>query len=352
MSKESVTKPGKGLSEFITEHAPTPEIEHLQTELRIAQRKLAKARKELGGSRLLAQEVADSIVAAKPLKIRYKKQPGKGDPITCVMHLTDLHDGAVIEADETSGRNEFNPDILGQRLQTYVDKVLDHVGTNRAGYKIPNLHILLTGDYIEGDIHFETAVTNAYPPPVQAVEIGYKIAAVVEGCAPHFENVQVDMITTDNHSRLTRKNQYAQGGKNNYGYVAASIVKERLRNLKNVEFRMHPSQTMLVDVAGTRYLCLHGHQIRGHAGIPYYGFDRRLMMEAIAVLQVPDQHFRKMLTGHYHVACDTMWWGIGGCASGTNAFDRGNGRHAQAHQTSWFVHPRHGEFGWSRFWME
>src|SRR3546814_1528056 len=44
-------------------------------------------------------------------------------------------------------------------------------------------------------------------------------------------------------------------------------------------------------------------------------------------------------------------WQLGGSLSGTNAFDHANGRHCKAHQTGWFVHPEHGEFDWTRWWL-
>src|SRR3990167_9749535 len=89
--------------------------------------------------------------------------------------------------------------------------------------------------------------------------------------------------------------------------------------------------------------------MRGWAGKPYYGFDRRVAMEAVKRMGVPEVAFTKLIFGHFHTATNEKDWQLGGSLSGTNAFDHSNGRHCKAHQTSWYVHPEHGEFDWTRW---
>ena len=59
----------------------------------------------------------------------------------------------------------------------------------------------------------------------------------------------------------------------------------------------------------------------------------------------------KMVIGHFHSALNQQDWMIGGSLSGTDANDHKEGRHSLPHQTAWFVHPSHGEFSWTRFWL-
>lgn len=257
----------------------------------------------------------------------------------------------MTKKDEVDGFGEFNPDIFTQRLLLLGTNVIEHAKVQRAGYNIPRLHILGTGDYISGDIHEELKVTNAYPAPVQAVNCGYKLGALVHMLAPYFESVTVDMITLDNHGRMTRKNQSSQGGENNWGYVVAHIVKQYVSRIPNVDVRIHAKASALVNIGSERYLLFHGHQIKGWAGLPYYGFDRRIAMEAVKRMGVPEAAFTKMVMGHFHVAVDAPHWLIGGSLSGTNAFDHSQGRHSRAHQTSWLVHAKHGQFAFTRWWL-
>lgn len=341
----------KTIADFKSAHSPDQEVVHLRTQVQDLERKLRAEKDTTGEARILALALTEALEAARPPKMVYKAPAKSSSPITCVMHLTDLHEGEVTKKDEVDGFGEFNPDIFTERLQKFGQAVIAQTQVHRAGYHIPNLHILGTGDYISGDIHEELKVTNAYPAPEQAVNAGLKIGALVEMLAPHFQTVTADMITLDNHGRMTKKNQSSQGGENNFGYIVTHLVKQYTSKIRNVTINIHAKASALVPIGPERYLLFHGHQIKGWAGLPYYGFDRRIAMEAVKRMGVPEAAFTKMVMGHFHVAVDAPHWVIGGSLSGTNAFDHGCGRHSQAHQTSWLVHPKHGQFNFTRYWL-
>ncbi|MHB1702150.1 MAG: hypothetical protein ACYCSN_18855 [Acidobacteriaceae bacterium] len=340
------------LDELQSKFNPDQEVEHLRAQVEALEKSLKKERLATGEARLNAIQLTEAIREATPSKMVYA--PSKADkktPITCVLHLTDLHNGEITKKDEVDGFGEFNPEIFTQRLQRLGERLIEFVNVQRSGYNIPHLHILGTGDYVSGDIHEELKVTNAYPAPVQAVRAGYDLGALTAMLAPHFETVTTDWITSDNHGRLTRKNQAAEGGLNNWGYVVAHASARHVSALPNVKVNIHAKPSALVRIGSERYLCFHGHEIKGWAGIPYYGFDRRAAMEAVKRMGVADAAFTKMVFGHFHVAVNTLLYNSGGSLSGTNTFDHASGRHARAHQTSWLVHPEHGEFGFTRWWL-
>jgi hypothetical protein len=341
----------RSIADFKSAHSPDQEVVHLRAKVSELERKLAVEKDATGEARIITLALTEAIQAVQPSKMEYRAGKVAGEPVTHVLQLTDLHNGEVTKRDEVDGFGEFNPDVFDARLKMLGEKVLDQTRVLRAGYNVPRLHILGTGDYISGDIHEELQVTNAYPAPVQAVTCGLRLGALVEMMAPHFEFVTFDLITLDNHGRMGRKNQAAEGGENNWGYVVAHIIKQYLGRHSNVEVRIHAKASALVQIGTERYLLFHGHQIKGWAGIPYYGFDRRVAMEAVKRMGVPEAAFTKMVIGHFHTAMDSPNWLIGGSLSGTNAFDHGSGRHAPAHQTSWLVHPKHGQFSWTRWWL-
>jgi len=344
-------KLGRSIEEFKSRHAPEQEVVHLRAKVADLERRLNAEKDATGEARVISIALTEAIEAVAPQKMEYRPQKSSSSPITMTLHLTDLHNGEVTKKDEVDGFGSFSPAIFDARLQDLGRKVLAQSAVLRAGYNIPKLHILGTGDYISGDIHEELQVTNAYPAPVQAVTCGLRLGALVEMLAPHFADVQFDMITLDNHGRMGRKNQAAEGGENNWGYVVAHIVKQYLGRHANVQVNIHAKASALVPIGSERYLLFHGHQIKGWAGIPYYGFDRRVAMEAVKRMNAQDSGFTKMVIGHFHTAMDSPNWLIGGSLSGTNAFDHGAGRHAPAHQTSWLVHPSHGQFCWTRWWL-
>jgi hypothetical protein len=108
----------------------------------------------------------------------------------------------------------------------------------------------------------------------------------------------------------------------------------------------------LVEAAGRKYLIGHGDGILGTWGIPFYGIDRKVGREAKARRAMPDRQFDRIVIGHFHTGTDHEDWLIGGSLSGTDENDHKCGRHSKAHQTSWATHPKHGEFGFTRWYLD
>jgi len=161
--------------------------------------------------------------------------------------------------------------------------------------------------------------------------------------SPHFDRVVIDAILCDNHGRLTKKLQHKQGGYNTANYPLAIITELMLRDHSNVEVNIYPREQQVVSVKGRNYLICHGHQIRGWAGFPYYGIERKVGKEAAKRMD-SDVPFHLMVLGHFHAPLAHPWYWIGGSASGTDAYDHSAGRHSPPIQSAWFVHPKHGEF--------
>lgn len=299
------------------------------------------------------EAVKYAVEAAEPVEFKEptELEDGSRSPCEMVVHLTDWHYGMVQEPGEVDGFGRCNPNIVTRRVEELAHKLLTKVQAQRAGYHVPVLRVICTGDFISGDIHPELQITNAFPTPVQAVRAGYLLGSFLAYLAPVFEKVEWDFITLDNHSRLTKKVQFSQGGLNSFGYIVAEVAAQHVRKYKNIIPHIHTKPSALVTVGPEKYLAFHGHQIRGWSGKPYYGFDRRAAMEAIKRMGVPEQAFTKMLMGHFHHAFNGDVWMLGGSLTGTDALDHSSGRFSKPHQTSWFVHPVHGEFDWTRWWL-
>lgn len=353
MSKKNVVPEfGNDALAFKREHAPEADVVYLRRRVQELEAKLATERGSKGEIMEILHDFKGALADAVPPILAYKASAtGLGSPLTHVLHLTDWHYGAVVKKDEVDGFGEFNPEIAEARVHDLGSRIIRFTDVVRNGYDIPDLHIIVTADMISGGIHQELLVTNAFPEPVQAVRCGYLFGAMLAMFAPHYANVKVDFVTLDNHGRLTRKPQAAEGGLNNWCYVVAEIAKQYTSNLENVHVNIHAKPSALVVVGPERYLCTHGHQIKAWAGIPYYGLDRRVAMEAVKRMGLPEVAFTKLVTGHLHHAVDGMAWNLGGSLSGTDAFDHSCGRHAPPHQTSWLVHPTHGEFAFTRWWL-
>ena len=335
------------IQDIIDEADPPEEVRSLRKQVQDLEARLDEYKREHGSVVGMVRDMIEKVKIIPAPKINYKKPSAKKveSPIALVVHNTDWHMGSVQEDDEIEGFNKFSPEELRIRIiDRLVPRVLTWAELHRSNYDVDECRIIVTGDMISGDIHDELRVTNAFPAPVQVVECGMLLAEQVSLFSTHFKKVVVDIILVDNHGRLTRKPQHKEGGYNTFNYPLAFICKQQLRDHKNVTVNMYPREQQIVNVKGRDYLILHGHQIRGWAGIPFYGFDRKVGKEAAKRMLKKIARFDRMITGHYHAPLQHPLYWIGGSPQGTDAFDHSQGRHAEPIQSAWFVHTKHGEF--------
>lgn len=336
------------VSEVKSRVDPPNELRDLRTENAGLRRKVSGLKQEVGHLDNYFQDIKESLQAAGPVKI-VPYTPAKsvkvGSPCTLVAHFTDWHYGARQESDEIEGMGEFNVAHCSNRVLNLAHDILDWVQVHRHGYEVPKAAVIVTGDLISGDIHDELRITNELPSPAQAVGAARLLANVVGVLAANFPEVVVHFIVADNHSRLTKKPIAKEEGLNSHNYVVGEMAKAYLTNQKNVAFNVYPRFQQIIEVERQRYLIMHGHGVMGWMGFPYYGIERRIAREAIVRMNQPDfRKFHKVIMGHWHTPMEHPQYWIGGSVSGTDAYDRKNGRVSKPTQTAWFVHPKHGEF--------
>jgi len=352
-------KESMSVDEFKDKIEPPQEVIHLRKRVSDLETKILSIREGEGALKELIHSLGKAVEIAVPFPTLYKPQDiAVRSPVEAALQCTDWHYGANQEADEIERFGEFSPAICEERvLDKLVPTYVNWVEQHRKAYQCDTLRVLSTGDLISGDIHDELKITNSFPTPVQSVKVAYLFSDMIQALAPFFKNVVVDFVTADNHGRLTKKPQSKEEGLNNFGYVIAHLAKERLKTHKNVQFNIHSVMQAVIHIQGMSYLMMHGHQVQGWAGIPFYGIERKVGKEAQKRLRALPQlreavRFDKLLIGHFHTPSNMEDWMIGGSLSGTDAYDHKNGRYSRPTQTGWFVHPKHGEFDWTRFRLD
>lgn len=333
---------------------PTQTERHLKSEIARLERALAGRKRDGGQITDAMQDILAAVRVEKPPKLVAPKPTSEKveSPVVHVVHLTDWHIGEVVNKEHVEEFGEANYEIACGRINRLLQSVCNKTALMRHSYNVPCCHIVGTADWISGDIHDELVRTNEFPAPVQAVKAGFLLGSFIREISAHFQQVNVDLLPAGNHDRITRKPQSADGALNSYGYVTCEIARQAVAQCANVTVKVHHALSKVIQVGGQRYLVAHGDGIKGTWGIPFYGIERKKQKEAMARMNMkPEKHFDKILIGHFHEALNHQHWMIGGSLTGTNEFDHKEGRHCRPHQTSWFLHPKHGEFSWNRWWL-
>ena len=338
------------------------EKQQLRREINEKDLALKEYRKEHGRLEVFFNRIISHIDPISPLDSVFEKMYQKNHQVSetrviPVKHITDSHMGAVQESDEIEQFNEFNPGICDKRNLGFTQGFIDWVLLHRGVYNIPDCHVIFTGDLISGDIHDELRVTNAFPAPEQVVRAARVHARQLALLASYFETVTVDFLTEDNHSRLTKKPQSKEAGKNSYGYLIGKMIEAYIANHENIQFNIHAMNEKVIQVSTLNYLITHMHGVHAWMGIPWYGIERKLAREATArqsiimndVTRAREIGFNKIVHGHFHTPFDSALYSCGGSISGTDAYDHKNGRHAEPSQSAWMIHPNWGEFNRTNF---
>lgn len=135
-------------------------------------------RREHGKLQLFFEEVVNAIEPIPAREPIVMEGVRRGSPVVPVLHLTDIHMGAVQDPNEIEGFNAYSPEIADNRAADLTARWLNWVNYQRKAYKIDEAAVIITGDIISGDIHEELRTTNAFPSPVQVARFQFLIGTI------------------------------------------------------------------------------------------------------------------------------------------------------------------------------
>jgi hypothetical protein len=176
---------------------------------------------------------------------------------------------------------------------------------------------------VSGIIHEELVETSDGTLMDWLIDGARLFAAAFRQLAAEFPSVRVEWHF-GNHGRVTQKVRYKRRWVN-FDYLLGHMIALHLADQPNISFRNHKSFWSLCEVQGTHMLNLHGDNIRGWQGIPYYGINRAV--GNLSALLKGRHSFDVVNLGHFHQSgllermdCDVV---INGSAIGGNEFSIG-----------------------------
>lgn len=246
-------------------------------------------------------EAVDSAVRGAIATIDIKPVPksklkaGKGKEEVAVALLSDMQTGKVTP--------DYNSDVARERVMRYAEKIVRLTEIQRADHPVRHCVVPMLGDMLEGcDIFpgqqwlidstlyrqvFETT------PSILVDFLRYLLA--------HFDTVRVEAVQ-GNHGRIGRRGVF--GPEDNTDRMVYRLVQMLMRDEPRLTFNMadpvgERAWYKVMEIGSYRAMLIHGDQIRGSMGFPWYGLGKKA--HAWASGGIPES-FNDLMMGHYHQA--------------------------------------------------
>lgn len=277
------------------------EVELLQHRVKELESKLRKDRKSNVYDERVARAVEENLAKIKP-KFSPRPLPKSKASKTkheFVLDWSDLHAGEVVSHEETGGLNEYDWEIMLQRLGR-LREALASYQDNRP-YPVQKLYIFALGDMLSGNIHAELEATNEIPLSEATVQLGADGAEWIRSLTEMFAEIEVHGVV-GNHPRAHKK-PWAKQGYDNADWTAYHIMSQTLKGNDRITFDIPKANQHRVMVADRwANLLWHGDGVRSSMpGIPWGGVSRRVnaLRAQYAAANMPIDYFHN---GHFHMA--------------------------------------------------
>jgi predicted phosphodiesterase len=177
----------------------------------------------------------------------YVDRESTKDMIVC---LSDLHIGQTF--DNKFGK--YNSDIAKERLEEYLDKIVE-IGET---HNIENVYVALLGDLLSGNIHLSIQVSNRENIIDQIKLSAEYIANFCMELAERFKHVNVFGVS-GNHSRLVQ-NKELDIKDERLDSLILWITQQMLGHVKNVTVNTDNLDSTIAEikVRGKDYAIVHG----------------------------------------------------------------------------------------------
>jgi hypothetical protein len=272
------------------------ETADLRQALTTALRQLARAKaktEDLVDAVYRAARDAASAMTIEPVKPpKPDKRPGKPEVAICI--LADWQWGKVTPA--------YNSEVAAERVARYAQKAVQLIDLQRSHHPVREARIYLLGDLLEGEEIFPGQAhridASLYSQVFKAAEA---LAALVRTIAATVDKVTVKGAI-GNHGAMGGPIRRSYNPETNFDAMLYNIA----RMLVGADPRIEWPETFVAgerawyatdDVLGKRWFLFHGDQVKSASfGIPWYGFNKRLLGWATSV-----EPFDYSASGHWHV---------------------------------------------------
>lgn len=198
----------------------------------------------------------------------------------------------------------YNSEVCKDRIKYYCEKVQRLVELQRLDHPVKKLAIFMVGDMIEGELIFPGQAHEIDSSLYRQVSIDGPeiIMGLVHWAAEVFQEVEIWAVP-GNHGYLGGRSRREMNPESNGDRMLYQFCKQltETSEVDNVTWNVTDDWFDVADLGeGCRFFLLHGDDVRGYQGIPWYGWQRKIMGVGSLERIFPDMAYDHMIGGHFH----------------------------------------------------
>jgi len=206
------------------------------------------------------------VVELPPVNLlNYKAPKRKGDEEIAILHASDGHGGKITKT--------FNDDVYKSRMGKMFESAMIIVNLHRQIYPIRKLHIINTGDNIQGENPHQGSVIGEVSMGARD-QVKTLVAPmwndILGSFKQEFEEVEMDCFAGNHgHDKLAPETS-------SYDLLLYDILDAGIGREKGIKVNVHEEWAGIVEISGFKMFCFHGDGMPCQAGIPYFALDKKL----------------------------------------------------------------------------
>ena len=272
--------------------------------VRVLRKQLANLQKKLiekeTGRDLLKSSFDEAY--SDPLQVKgdisYKSSGRSSREEVAVAHLSDVHFGKRTES--------YGIEVAESRVRMFAAKVLQQTDIRRSFAKIKYLRVYLGGDMVEGDGGIFPGQNFEMDSDIitQAIKTGPEIIAdCILTWLKNFDKIHISGVP-GNHGRSGKfKDKRLNYDSLFYDtlrrMVGLAIPEDQHKRVTwDLPFDRHSDRAWysIDNIYGWGTMMVHGHQIRGMLGVPWYGVGKKVA----GWIDVIPEPWNYLFMGHFH----------------------------------------------------
>lgn len=243
------------------------------------------------------EAVGEIVIPPVPLFQPDFLYPAERKPEVAVALLSDLQTGKITP--------DYNTEVCRKRVLAYAEKIVAITQIQRMHHPVDEIVVCMLGDMVEG--------VDIFPGQQWLIDSTlYKqvfkstpsiVADFLRYLAANFTTVRVEAVQ-GNHGRIGRKGQY--GPEDNADKMTYSIAELLTAGQSNITWKIADPEGerawyQIMEIGNYKAMLIHGDQIKGSNGFPWYGLGKKVPAWASGALG-KGVTFQDLYMGHYHQA--------------------------------------------------